>query len=187
MFGREKMVEKGTQTFFVASKSASIFREVEENYQEQKQRIHNFINNEIKPTNDLWIAAMFNMLGKIARSVEDKDEDRTKKLLTKFVSQIFIWIEFLDSDAFDELCLEEEIIQNPIYNTIFIKLSGKLSKLILQKRDNKEVTDQLVIINSYCTYWRERITAKNNAGKLSRYQKLSDDFLEEIDEYFAQE
>lgn len=182
----EKLVEKGTQTFFVVSKNSSIFKEVEEIYQEQKQRIGNFIENEIKPTNDLWIAAMLNMLGKIARSVEDKDEMKTKKLLTKFISQIFVWIEFLDKKTFDDLSLEEEIIQNPIYNTIFIKLCGKLSQLVLQKSDNKKVKNQLATINSYCTYWKERITIKANTKNLSNFQTLSDDFLEEIDEFFAQ-
>lgn len=82
--------------------------------------------------------------------------------------------------------IKEDLVQNPIYNTIFIKLIGELSKLILQKRDSTEIINQLTIINSYSTYWKERLKSKQDTKtSIKNFQKIDEDFLEEIDDYFA--
>ncbi|HUU77172.1 MAG TPA: hypothetical protein VMX55_02425 [candidate division Zixibacteria bacterium] len=180
------MNEKGKQTYFLLGKNSSIFREVDKIYIEQENRIKGFIEGKIKPTNDLWLAALSNMLGKISSSVENNDSKKIRELLIKFIAQLIVWVDLIEENAFEEVDIEEDLVQNPIYNTIIIKLIGEVSKLILQKRESTEIINQLVIVNSYCTYWKERLKSKHDTKiSLKNFQKIDENFLEEIDDYFA--
>ncbi|NHJ05579.1 MAG: hypothetical protein EAX90_12195 [Candidatus Heimdallarchaeota archaeon] len=180
------MNEKGTQTYFLFGKNSNIFRDVDKIYTKQENRIKGFIEGKIKPTNDLWIAALSNMLGKLSSSVENNDSKKLRESLIKFIAQLIVWVNLIEENTFEDVDIKEDLVQNPIYNTIIIKLVSELSKLILQKRGSSEIINQLTIVNSYCTYWKERLKSKQDTkNSLKNFQKIDEDFLEEIDDYFA--
>ena len=150
------MTKKTDQTFFLTSYHSKLYNDLERIFEEQQELLKDFVKQRKRPSNDIWIAYFSNYLGKLARSIEDNDAIKTKKLITTLIAQLIAWLDFLEDENFDEQILETKQVYNPTYNTILVKLMGILSTKVL-KNNNKEISANLRIINSYCTQWLERL------------------------------
>ena len=144
------------QTFFMAGKNSKYFNEIESEYQQQEKIVNDFIKNQQKPTNDLWVAASSQAIGKIAKSVENNDAAKTRKLLIKFISQLLVWVNLFNHDNFDDITTKTNSIYHPSFNTIIVKLVGELSREVL-RNDNDIIQQKLAIFKPFCNQWIDRI------------------------------
>ncbi|MGC9780679.1 MAG: hypothetical protein HZR80_15670 [Candidatus Heimdallarchaeota archaeon] len=144
------------QTFFIAGKNTKYFNEIENEYQQQESIVRNFIKNQQRPANDLWVAASVQAIGKIAKSVENNDYSKTRKLIVKFISQLLVWVDIFNHDDFNEVTTKTKQIYHPSFNTILVKLIGELSREVL-RNDNETIQQKLAIFRSFCEQWIDRI------------------------------
>ena len=159
--GFELMKEKGNQTIFLTGKNTKYYREIEKEYQQQKEIVRKFVKNSFRPTNDLWVAAVSQAVGKIAKATENNDNQILMKLILKFISQLLVWLEIFENPNFDEVTLPKTHIHNPSFNTILVKLVGELSRAILSN-DNQKVRNKIAVFRSFCDQWIERIDNTDN-------------------------
>ncbi|NHJ84505.1 MAG: hypothetical protein FK734_03535 [Asgard group archaeon] len=154
------MEESSNQTIFITGKVAQFFTEIELELTKQKKNLTNFIKNKSRPINDLWIAALSQATGKLAKSIEDNNQKNTRNLIIKYIAQLITWLELFDED-YEDLTLPTTKIYNPSFNTIAIKLIGDLSKEVL-KNNNNEILLKLALIRSFCEQWIERLNATDS-------------------------
>ncbi|MBK5112422.1 MAG: hypothetical protein KGD59_06895 [Candidatus Heimdallarchaeota archaeon] len=155
------MKEKGNQTIFLTGNNTKYYREIENEYQQQKDVVKKFVKNSYCPTNDLWVAAISQAVGKIARATENNDDQALAKLILKFISQLIVWLEIFENPNFDEVTLPKTHIHNPSFNTILVKMVGELSRAILSN-DNQKVRNKIAVFRSFCDQWIERIDNTDN-------------------------
>ncbi|MCK5045309.1 MAG: hypothetical protein KAJ76_07485 [Candidatus Heimdallarchaeota archaeon] len=155
------MKEKGNQTIFLTGNNTKYYREIENEYQKQKEIVRKFVKNNFRPTNDLWIAAVSQAVGKIAKATENNDNHVLEKLILKFISQLLVWLEVFENPDFDEVTLPKTHIHNPSFNTILVKLVGELSRAILSN-DNQKVRNKIAVFRSFCDQWIDRIDNTEN-------------------------
>ena len=155
------MKEKGNQTIFLTGNNTKYYREIENEYQKQKEIVRKFVKNNFRPTNDLWIAAVSQAVGKIAKATENNDNHVLEKLILKFISQLLVWLEVFKNPDFDEVTLPKTHIHNPSFNTILVKLVGELSRAILSN-DNQKVRNKIAVFRSFCDQWIDRIDNTEN-------------------------
>ncbi len=144
------------QTFFIAGKNTKYFNEIENEYQQQESIVRNFIKDQQRPANDLWVAASVQAIGKIAKSVENNDYSKTRKLIVKFISQLLVWVDIFNHDDFNEVTTKTKQIYHLSFNTILVKLIGELSQEVL-RNDNETIQQKLAIFRSFCEQWIDRI------------------------------
>jgi len=155
------MKEKGNQTIFLTGNNTKYYREIENEYQKQKAIVKKFVKNSFRPTNDLWVAAVSQAVGKIAKATENNDGQVLEKLILKFITQLLVWLEVFENPDFDEVTLPKTYIHNPSFNTILVKLVGELSRAILGN-DNQEVRNKIAVFRSFCDQWIDRIDNTEN-------------------------
>jgi len=155
------MKEKGDQTIFLTGNNTKYYREIENEYQKQKAIVKKFVKNSFRPTNDLWVAAVSQAVGKIAKATENNDGQVLEKLILKFITQLLVWLEVFENPDFDEVTLPKTYIHNPSFNTILVKLVGELSRAILGN-DNQEVRNKIAVFRSFCDQWIDRIDNTEN-------------------------
>lgn len=188
------MNEKGNQTIFMTGKIAEIFNEIEIELEKQKKMLFNYLGKEIKPVNDLWVAASSQAVGKIAKFIEDCNSSSARKLILKFIAQLIAWLEFFDNETLEEVTLKTNLIHNPSFNTILVKLVGELSREILKNKNDK-IHEKLITFRSFCDLWLDRIKSVDTQLAQQRVfsKEIKDKFwqfnesnLEEIHELFAE-
>ena len=155
------MKEKGNQTIFLTGNNTKYYHEIENEYQKQKEIVRKFVKNNFRPTNDLWVAAVSQAVGKIAKATENNDNQVLEKLILQFISQLMVWLEIFKTPNFDEVTLPKTHIHNPSFNTILVKLVGELSRTILSN-DNQKVRNKIAVFRSFCDQWIDRIDNTEN-------------------------
>jgi len=180
--GFEIMKEKGNQTIFLTGKNTKYYHQIENEYQQQKKIVTKFMKNSFRPTNDLWVAAVSQAVGKIAKATENNDNQILEKLILKFISQLLVWLEIFKNPNFDEVTLPKTHIHNPSFNTILVKLVGELSRVILSN-DNQKVRNKIAVFRSFCDQWIERIDNTDNEQLKRKTSSLRivEDFWEKND------
>ncbi|NHJ33152.1 MAG: hypothetical protein FK732_09830 [Asgard group archaeon] len=176
------MKEKGNQTIFLTGSNTKYYREIENEYQQQKEIVSKFVKDSYRPTNDLWVAAVSQAIGKIARATENNDDEVLEKLILKFITQLLVWLEIFTSPNFDEVTLPKTHIHNPSFNTILVKLIGELSRATLSN-DNQKVRNKIAVIRSFCDQWIDRLNNTDNE-QLKRKPssvRIVEDFWEKND------
>ncbi|HUT81609.1 MAG TPA: hypothetical protein VMZ29_10455 [Candidatus Bathyarchaeia archaeon] len=149
------MKNLSNQTIFITGKIAEVFGEIEIELKKQEKNLSNFVKNKSRPINDLWIAALSQAIGKIAKSVEDNNQKNTRNLIIKYIAQLLAWLELLDGDN-EDLTLNTTKIHNPSFNTISVKLIGDLSREVL-KNNNNDILLKISLIRSFCDQWIDRL------------------------------
>ncbi|NPE07462.1 MAG: hypothetical protein GNW80_04205 [Asgard group archaeon] len=188
------MKEKGNQTIFLTGNNTKYYREIENEYQKQKEIVKNFVKNNFRPTNDLWVAAISQAVGKIAKATENNDNQVLEKLILKFISQLLVWLEVFENPNFDEVTLPKTHIHNPSFNTILVKLVGELSRAILSN-DNLKVRNNIAVFRSFCDRWIERIDNTENEQLkrktssvriIEEFWEKNDSLSEKLEEIFSE-
>ncbi|MHA1171125.1 MAG: hypothetical protein ACTSQ3_03480 [Candidatus Heimdallarchaeota archaeon] len=176
------MKEKGNQTIFLTVNNTKYYREIENEYQKQKEIVRKFIKNNFRPTNDLWVAAVSQAVGKIAKATENNDNQVLEKLILQFISQLLVWLEVFENPNFDEVTLPKTHIHNPSFNTILVKLVGELSRAILSN-DNQKVRNKIAVFRSFCDQWIDRIdnTENEQLQRKTSSIKIVEEFWEKKD------
>ncbi|NHJ49187.1 MAG: hypothetical protein FK733_15470 [Asgard group archaeon] len=165
------MTEKGTQAIFITGKFAEVYHVFENEYKKQTEDLTHYLDNQIKPINDLWVAVISQAIGKIAKSVENNDYKLTYNLILKFIVQMTVWLDFLDNNLLEETTLKENEIHNPSFNTILVKLIGELSRETL-RNSNSKIQVKIATIRSFCDLWLERFkVSKTQLVKERVYSK----------------
>jgi len=188
------MKEKGNQTIFLTGNNTKYYREIENEYQKQRKIVKKFVKNSYRPINDLWIAAVSQAVGKIARATENNDDKLLVKLILQFISQLLVWLEIYENPEVEEVTLPKTHIHNPSYNTILVKLVGELSRVILSN-NTQEVRNKLAVFRSFCDQWLERIDSTEN-DQLKRkpssiriieeFWEKNDSLSEKLEEIFSE-
>jgi hypothetical protein len=173
------MSEKGNQAIFITGKFVEIYHVFEKEYKKQSDGLTNYLDNKIKPINDLWVAVFSQAIGKIAKSVENNDDKLTYNLILKLIIQMIIWLELLDNNLLEDTTLKENEIHNPSFNNILVKLIGELSQETL-RNSNSKIQAKIATIRSFCDLWLERFkVSKTQLVKERVYSKeFKEDFWE---------
>ncbi|NHK32234.1 MAG: hypothetical protein FK730_12835 [Asgard group archaeon] len=188
------MNEKGNQAIFMTGKIAEIFNEIEIERVKQNEMLSTYLKNQIKPINDLWVAVSSQVVGKVAKSVENNDYSLTQKLILKFIAQLIVWLEFFENETLDEVTLKTKLIHNPSFNTILVKLMGELSRETL-RNNAKKIQEKITTMKSFCDLWLERFkTADTQLTKQKTFSKelkdkywhFDDSNFEELHELFSE-
>ena len=188
------MADKGNQTFFLAGNDSKIFLELEKAKSGQDTLVKELVKQNIRPSNDIWIAYLTTVIGKLAKTVEDNNNRTLDSLLVKFIAQLMIWLELIRNDNLEDLTISTKNVHNPSFNTIFVKLTGDLSDAIL-KNNNKIIQDKLSMFQAYCDRWIERLNEptvrirdEKSLDKKDVYEKywfLDEQINDEFEEVFA--
>ena len=188
------MNENGNQAIFITGKIAEIFNKIEIEREKQNKILSSYLKNQIKPINDLWVAASSQAIGKIAKFVENNDSSSTQKLILKFIAQLIVWLEFFENETLEEVTLKAKLIHNPSFNTILVKLMGELSRETLRNND-KKIQEKITTFRSFCDLWLERFkTVDSQLAKQKVYSKeiedkywhIEDSNFEELQELFSE-
>jgi hypothetical protein len=188
------MSEKGNQAIFMTGKIAEIFNEIETERIKQNEMLTTYLKNRIKPVNDLWVAVTSQVIGKIAKSVENNDYSSVHKLILKFIAQLIVWFEFFENETLEEVTVKSKLIHNPSFNTILVKLMGELSRETLRNND-KKIQEKIIIMKSFCGLWLDRFkTADTHLTKQKvfskelkdKYWEFDDSNFEELYELFSE-
>lgn len=188
------MTDKGNQTFFLSGKNSKIFLELDKAKSGQEALVKELVKQQIRPSNDIWIAYLTTVIGKLAKTVENNNRRALESLIIKFIAQLMSWLELVRNDNLEDLTIRTKNIHNPAFNTIFVKLTGDLSSAIL-KNDNKTVQNKLVMFQAFCDKWLERLDtpaikiidekAHSKQDIYKEYWFLDEKITEDFEEVFA--
>ncbi|MHA1557102.1 MAG: hypothetical protein ACTSPM_09235 [Candidatus Heimdallarchaeota archaeon] len=188
------MTDKGDQTFFLSGKNSKIYLELDKAKSGQDALVKELVKQQIRPSNDIWIAYLTTVIGKLAKTVENNNQRTLESLIIKLIAQLMSWLELVRNDTLEDLTIKTTNIHNPAFNTVFVKLTGDLSSAIL-KNDNKTIQNKLVMFQAFCSKWIERLDAPSikimDEKALSKqeiyeeYWKLDEKITEDFEEVFA--
>ncbi len=188
------MTDKENQTFFLSGKNSKIYLEVDKAKNGQDVLVKELVKQQIRPSNDIWIAYLTTIIGKLARTVENNDQRTLESLMIKLIAQLMIWLEFVRNDNLEDLTIKTKNVHNPSFNTVFVKLTGELSNTIL-KNNNRTIQNKLAMFQVFCDKWIERLDAPsikimnkktlNKEEIYEKYWKLDDNIIKDFEEVFA--